>query len=62
MWSEVKVREDVVLRLAHSAERQPRGNDTDEHHRGRPANSTNLPQKLEKSQRVRCRMFGATLD
>jgi hypothetical protein len=62
MWSEVKVREDVVLRLAHSAKQQPHDNDTGEHYRGLPANSTNLPQKLEKSQRVRCRMFGATLD
>jgi hypothetical protein len=48
MWSEVKVGEDVALRLAHSAERQPRGNDIDEHHRERPANRTGLPQKLGK--------------
>jgi hypothetical protein len=32
MLSEVKVREDVALRLAHSAERQPGGNDIVEHH------------------------------
>jgi hypothetical protein len=37
MWGEVKVK-DVVLRLAHLAERQPRDNNTVKHHRGRPAN------------------------
>jgi hypothetical protein len=62
MWSEVKVREDVVLRLAHSAERQPPGNDADEHHRGRAANSTGLPRNLGKSESVGCRIFGVTLD
>jgi hypothetical protein len=52
MWSEVKVVEHVALRLAHSAERQPRGNDIDEHHRGRLANRTGLLQKLGKSYRT----------
>ena len=55
MWSEVKVGEGVALGLAHSAERQPRGNDIDEHHRGRPANRTGLPQKLGKSYGTGCR-------
>ena len=47
MWGEVKVGEDVALRLVHSAERQPRGNDIDEHHRGRPANRTGSAETRE---------------
>jgi hypothetical protein len=64
MWSEVKVVGDVALRLAHSPEWQPRGNDTNEYPVSpwKTCQTHWLTAETREVIAVGFKMFGATLD
>jgi hypothetical protein len=60
MRSKVQVGEVVALGLAHSAGRQPHGNDIVEHHHS--AEDLPITRRLGKPEEIGCRIFEASLD